>query len=205
MFVLSPPDLISTLPNRVAFIILNVMTLANMITILRLICILPLLILFFSGPQWLFFTVLAFVLLSDLVDGALARAQRQITDLGKVLDPLADKALFISLFIALALRGDLPETAVVALVLPQAALFLGFLWLRSRTAHWVIIEARLLGKASSTLLSLGLVGLLLTVRPALYVVYSGIALSYVAALDYLLVALRRVETRELRRERGGQL
>lgn len=188
------------------------MTLANMITLLRLVCIPFLLFLFFSGPLWLFYILLAWVLLSDLVDGALARAQRQITDVGKALDPLADKALFLSLFIALAIQGSLSLAAMVAFALPPSVLLLGALWLRRKTSRWVVIEARPLGKASSTLLSVGLVGTLLapvldpTARfIALYVLYSGIALSYVALGDYIFVALRRVEGGELHGERGKYL
>lgn len=186
------------------------MTLANMITLLRLICIPFLLFLFFRGPLWLFYILLACVLLSDLVDGALARVQRQITDVGKTLDPLADKALFLSLFIALTIQGSLSIAAVVAFALPQSVLLVGSLWLRRKTSRWVVIEARPLGKASSTLLSVGLVGTLLdpTVRfaeIALYVLYGGIALSYVALGDYIFVALRRVEGGELHGERGKHL
>jgi cardiolipin synthase len=188
------------------------MTLANMITLLRLICIPFLLFLFFSGPLWLFYILLACILLSDLVDGALARAQRQITNLGKTLDPLADKTLFLSLFIALTIRGNLPMAAVIVFALPQSVLLFGALWLRWRTSRWVVIEARPLGKVSSTLLSLGLVGTLLApvldqhlANIALYVLYGGIALSYVAMGDYIFVALRRMETGKLRRERGHEL
>ncbi|MCX8103252.1 MAG: CDP-alcohol phosphatidyltransferase family protein [Candidatus Bipolaricaulota bacterium] len=188
------------------------MTLANIVTALRLGCIPLLLLLFFEGPLWLFYALLAGVLLSDLVDGALARAQRQITDLGKTLDPLADKALFLSLFIALVVRGDLALEAVIAFALPQGLLLIGALWLRWRMGRWVVIEARPLGKAASTLISLGLVMLVLSPvigplfteigRSALYM---GVALSYGAMLDYMLVVRRRIERSELRRERSSQL
>lgn len=187
------------------------MTLANIVTALRVVCIPFLIVLFFKGPLWLFYIVLAGVLLSDLVDGALARAQRQITDLGKTLDPLADKALFLSLLIALVVRGDLSLEALIAFAIPNGVLIAGALWLRWRMGRWVIIEARPLGKAASTLISLGLV--ICVLAPALgamlagigrFVLYSGVALSYGAMLDYMLVARGRIERGELRRERGGQ-
>ena len=190
------------------------MTLANMITLLRLVCIPFLLFLFFSGPLWLFYILLACVLLSDLVDGALARAQQQITDLGKTLDPLADKALFLSLLIALTIQGSLSVATVILFMLPQSVLLLGALWLRRKRSRWIVIEARPLGKASSALLSVGLVGTLLApvldptarfAEIALYVLYGGIALSYVALGDYIFVALRRIERGELHGERSQYL
>ncbi|GBC76132.1 Putative CDP-diacylglycerol--glycerol-3-phosphate 3-phosphatidyl-transferase 2 [bacterium HR07] len=186
------------------------MTLANAITVVRLVCIPFLLMLFFHGPLWLFYGLLAAVLVSDLVDGALARAQRQVTDLGKTLDPLADKALFLSLLGALVVRGDVSMGALIAFAIPQGILLGGALWLRWRMARWVIIEARLVGKAASALLSLGLVIVVLAPGALLVeigrsVLYGGVALSYGALLDYMLVARRRIERGELRRERGSQL
>jgi cardiolipin synthase len=182
------------------------MTLANVITVLRLLCIPFVLVLFFHGPLWLFYALLAAVLVSDLADGALARAQRQVTDLGKTLDPIADKALFLSLLVALVIRGDLPVWVLIAFALPQGGLLVGALWLRWRTARWVVIEARPLGKAASTLLSLGLVIVVLAPGGLIaeigrWLLYGGVALSYGAMLDYMLVARRL----ELRRGRGAQL
>lgn len=186
------------------------MTLANIITVLRLVCIPFVIFLFFHGPLWLFYTLLGAVLVSDLADGALARAQRQVTDLGKTLDPIADKALFLSLLVALVVRGDLALGVLIAFAVPQVVLLGGALWLRWRTARWVIIEARPLGKTASTLLSLGLVIVVLAPSPLLgeigrFVLYGGVALSYGAMLDYMLVVRHRIERGELRRERGAQL
>lgn len=186
--------------------------LPNAITLGRLLCVPVLLILLFYGPLWLFSTVLAVVLLSDLADGALARAQRRTTGLGKILDPLADKVLFLSLFVALVVQNRLPLVVLAAFALPQGVLLLGALWLRVKHARWVIIEARLLGKASSTLISLGLVGILLVpllsvhlLTIAFSVLYGGIALSYAALGDYIAVVVRQLQRDKLPGERRHEL
>ncbi len=185
--------------------------LPNAITLGRLLCVPVLVMLLFSGPLWLFYAVLALVLLSDLADGALARAQRSTTALGKVLDPLADKVLFLSLLVALVIQGRLPMGVFVAFALPQGVLLLGALWLRVQCARWVIIEARLLGKASSTLLSLGLVGVLVApllsgISPAaLSLLYGGIALSYAALFDYIAVTVRQLQRDKLAGGRRHEL
>ncbi len=188
----------------------DALTLPNVITLSRIIAIPLVIVLLLSGPLWLFYAVLALVLASDLVDGALARAGRQITGLGKLLDPVADKALFLSLFVALTVQGRLPWWAVGAFALPPSVLAVGALWLRWKTSRWVIIEARALGKTSSTLLSTGLVGVLLEpvlgdffAKIALAVLALGIALSYAALGDYIVIALKHLK--ELRRERGHKL
>lgn len=179
------------------------MTLANIVTVIRFIGIAPLLWLFFGGPSELFYTLLVFILLGDLLDGALARGCGQITALGQMLDPLVDKALFFSLLIALAVRGDLPLWSVIAFLLPQGALLLGALWLRLKFRRWIIVEARFWGKASATLLALGILGLFIAREPAIPVLYAGLALSYVAAFDYYRIARARLaqQPRELLRQR----
>lgn len=78
------------------------MNLANRVTLARIIFIpLVLILLFvgFYGLAALFFTLLCF---SDAIDGYIARRYKQVSDLGKVLDPLADKLLVITVLIALA-------------------------------------------------------------------------------------------------------
>jgi len=81
------------------------MTFANKITLFRIITI-PFFIasLIFYSPQneYLKYVALAIFLLaivSDVIDGYIARTQRQKTKAGAILDPLADKALLLSAFI----------------------------------------------------------------------------------------------------------
>lgn len=168
------------------------MTLANLVTLLRLVGIAPLLYLFFYGPVELFYALLVIILLGDLVDGALARAFGQVTPLGKILDPLADKALFLALFTAFVLRGDLPWEVYLLFLVPHAALLVGGLVLRLVYKRWVIIEARFFGKAASALIALGILALFFWREIAFALLYGGIGLSYLALLDYSRSALQHL-------------
>lgn len=90
------------------------MNLPNWITLGRIVLALVLVPLLFVdgfGPRlwaWFIFLVAAF---SDLWDGHLARSQGLITDLGKLLDPLADKLLLAATFVPLYLisHSDRPD------------------------------------------------------------------------------------------------
>lgn len=53
---------------------------------------------------------------SDGVDGFLAKRFNWTSELGAYLDPLADKLLLVSVFVALGLNGDLPSWLVIAVV-----------------------------------------------------------------------------------------
>ena len=54
--------------------------------------------------------------LSDAVDGFLAKRFNMTTDLGRYLDPLADKALIVSIYLALGINGTIPRWLVILVV-----------------------------------------------------------------------------------------
>jgi phosphatidylglycerophosphate synthase len=74
----------------------NVITLAR-ILITPVIALLP----FIEGytPKLITFVVFIIAAVSDIWDGRLARSRNQITDLGKLLDPIADKLLLVATLI----------------------------------------------------------------------------------------------------------
>lgn len=80
----------------------RVWTLPNIITIVR-ICFTPVIALlpFITGywPKLVCFVLFVLVALSDVLDGYLARSRQQVTDLGKLLDPIADKLLLFATLI----------------------------------------------------------------------------------------------------------
>jgi len=81
------------------------MTSANFVTLIRF-CFIPLLI-YVLTHQWFYMAVgvLIFSGLSDLLDGYLARRYHQITKLGMVLDPAADKLLLMSVYVYFLKEG----------------------------------------------------------------------------------------------------
>jgi cardiolipin synthase (CMP-forming) len=91
-------------------------TIPNLLTILRIL-ITPVFVIAFVNDQimlalWLF--LLAGV--TDGLDGFLARLLKQRSRLGKVIDPLADKALLVTAFITLGVKGWLPNWLVILVV-----------------------------------------------------------------------------------------
>ncbi|MDD5618433.1 MAG: CDP-diacylglycerol--glycerol-3-phosphate 3-phosphatidyltransferase [Candidatus Omnitrophica bacterium] len=79
------------------------MNLANKLTMLRL--VLAFVFMAFLFVQGFIFKIIAFLVfslacLTDLLDGWVARKRNEITDLGKLLDPIADKVLVLAAFLA---------------------------------------------------------------------------------------------------------
>ena len=91
-------------------------TTANKITLLRIVLIPIYLLLAYTGQMVWAFAVYVLACLSDMADGYIARRYQQITDMGKFMDPLADKMLVLAAMCFFAENGQMPGW-VVAVVL----------------------------------------------------------------------------------------
>jgi cardiolipin synthase (CMP-forming) len=125
-----------------------VLNLSNRITILRILMV-PLIVIFLSydfkrSALGLFF--LAGV--TDALDGFFARIRREKTQLGTILDPIADKALLVSTFVALSVRGLLPFWLVILVISRDLILVLGSVVIYMMTGH-LKIAPTILGKLTT--------------------------------------------------------
>lgn len=92
------------------------MNLANWLTLLRL-CLVPLVIVAISQHRF-DMALVGFVVAgaTDAIDGYIARRFDQVTELGALLDPIADKALLMSIFASLGILGIIPVWLVILVV-----------------------------------------------------------------------------------------
>lgn len=134
---------------------------AHFFTILR-ICISPLFPTIYLGYEWLGIPVasvpyllLALLIVSefsDIFDGFLARKRNQVTDLGKVLDPMADSITHISLFLAFT-EGFVQLPLLIVLVFLYRDFFISTL--RTLCAlRGVALGARASGKVKAIMQAL---------------------------------------------------
>lgn len=129
------------------------------LTMLRLVSIPAIVLLIGAGAwgaaTWLFVASA----LTDVLDGVLARALKQESHVGKVIDPVADIAFNASIFVALATAGALPWW-VTGLVLTRYAMLVGGTLVLYVFHGPVRIEPTLFGKLSGVVMTT-VVGLLL--------------------------------------------
>jgi cardiolipin synthase (CMP-forming) len=90
--------------------------LPNFITLGRVFSVPVIFWLLVSGQSKAAFVIFVAAGVSDAVDGYIAKRFHWQTELGAYLDPLADKLLIVSIFIALGVRGELPLWLVLAVV-----------------------------------------------------------------------------------------
>jgi cardiolipin synthase len=123
-------------------------TIPNLITIGRLVLV-PLIVwLIVAGEHTVAFWVFVLAGVSDAVDGFLARQFRMWSDLGAYLDPIADKALLVSLYITCTLLGQLPAWLTI-LVVSRDVLIIGGVVLAWMLDQPFAIRPRLISKVNT--------------------------------------------------------
>jgi cardiolipin synthase len=192
----------------------RIVTLPNVISLVRLACV-PLFVwLLFDDEQIAAAALLAVLGASDWVDGWIARHFDQGSNLGKVLDPVADRVLLLTAAIALMVDGSVP-LVVGGLVLARevlisvAVLVLAMAGARRIDVQWA-------GKAGTLALMFAFplflwadnitTGHDLVLAAAWVFTVGGLLLSYFAALTYVPLARRALrEGREARTAQAGSV
>jgi CDP-diacylglycerol--glycerol-3-phosphate 3-phosphatidyltransferase len=139
------------------------LNLPNALTIAR-ICLVPVLVVFMLERDQAIAAAAVFTLamLTDALDGRIARSRSLITNFGKLMDPIADKLLVGAAFICLA-ATDRVEPWVVGVILSREAIVTGMRLLARREG--IVIAANSLGKAKTVLQTAAVLVLILAADP----------------------------------------
>ena len=100
------------------------MTFANQLTLVRLVAVVPVmaaLYLQFPGNRAVATVVYVLAILTDYLDGILARRSGKVTAFGKLMDSVADKALITTMFFALVAEGSMPAWMAAIMVVREFA------------------------------------------------------------------------------------
>ncbi len=106
------------------------------------------------------FAIFTVAMITDKIDGDIARARNLVTDFGKIADPIADKAITGMAFVALSITGDIWWWVTIVVLVREWAVTL----LRLSILRRVVIAAADLGKWKTTFQALALGGLSLPLR-----------------------------------------
>ena len=136
----------------------RVLTLPNLISFLR-IALIPVFVALIVDEDTTALGIVLFgvVAATDWIDGAIARATGQVTDLGKMLDPVADRLAIAAGLIALVVRGAFPLWAALLILVRDASMLVVGLVLLTRFR--ARIEVRYIGKVGTfaVMASIGLI------------------------------------------------
>jgi cardiolipin synthase (CMP-forming) len=178
-------------------------TVPNAVTLVRLVLMPVCAYLLGTGRYGWGLALTAVVGSTDWVDGWLARRFGQVSRVGQLLDPLADRLLIASVAIALVIRGVLPWPAAALLVARDLVLLAGWPLLKRRGIEPP--EVILLGKAATLVLLLALPVLTLGATGVavagvahllgLLLLWAGVVMYYLAGAVYVRMVLERLGQR----------
>lgn len=143
--------------DKVRKLFSNVWTIPNVLTMIRLLLVPVFVVVYFrtvDEPKYAALAVFAAASLTDMLDGFLARKLNQITDFGKLFDPLADKLMVLTALVCQALTGVFPWAAVIVVACKELFMVIGGLFLLSRD---VVVYSNIFGKAAQVCFILSLI------------------------------------------------
>ena len=101
------------------------MNLPNLLSLIR-IALIPVTAILFSKDRIIAATVVFIIAcLTDILDGVIARRFNLITDIGKILDPLADKGMQITMLVSMAFAELMPWVVVAVLFIKEIMMCIG--------------------------------------------------------------------------------
>ncbi len=170
------------------------MTVSNVITVSRLV-MLPFIVYFLLKDQRLVaFIIISISLLSDMIDGYLARKLHQESETGKFLDPLCDKISLAVILIALLIINAIPLWGVIIIVMRDFLILLGSFILFKHKAK--IFKSNILGKFTGFILGAVILAFTINLQQIghilLYLSIPAIVGTFIVYLNRYVKAMKGV-------------
>ncbi|HEX6232200.1 MAG TPA: CDP-diacylglycerol--glycerol-3-phosphate 3-phosphatidyltransferase [Jiangellaceae bacterium] len=170
---------------------------ANGLTLLRVAMVPVFLVLLFrdggdaTGARIVAFAVFSVAMVTDRLDGELARRRGLVTDVGKIADPIADKALTGAAFIGLSVLGELPWWVTIVVLVREW----GITAMRFAVLRYGVLPANRGGKLKTALQALALGLYILPLPDAWEPVQAAamalaVSVTIVTGVDYVMQAVR---------------
>ena len=176
----------------------------NTLTMLRMLMIPVYIVLFLRGHKyWALFTFLL-AGATDIADGMIARKFHLITDFGKLMDPLADKLMGLTVLVSMTLGTEqipavVPWAVLIVIFGKELLMVLGGIVMLGK--H-IVVYSKPIGKAAQALLTLGLAAAFFheqlsglwawQVSPDVLTLYAAMALTLGALCFYAASCVRQL-------------
>ncbi|MFQ6617569.1 MAG: CDP-alcohol phosphatidyltransferase family protein [Fidelibacterota bacterium] len=169
----------------------KILTLPNIISLFRAFLLIPLLIFFSRDMDLAVFLIIIVAVLSDILDGFAARRFGEITDVGKILDPMADKILILGIGIFLVFYRDLPLWFILIIVVRDLSIIiLGLFIIKYRD---IVPQANISGKITVVCLAITLFLYIFRLYPwNRYFLWVSLFLLVFSGLQYYIKFLKTI-------------
>lgn len=165
-------------------------SLPNILSTIRIALVPVFAVLYLNGlPIW---ALVVFIIasLTDVLDGFLARRFHMVTQLGKVLDPFADKLLKITVLACLVTTHVIPLWFLLIMLVLDLTLIIAASILFKQE---IVVKSNFVGKAGTTIISIGIILSFFQnyfFSTYLIVLYCGLAVVFASAVTYGLVYVK---------------
>ena len=169
-------------------------TKSNYLSLFRLFLAVP--IYYFLGliPYGEKFRYIVFALwfltyLTDIGDGYLARKYNEVTEMGKIIDPLADKVVVAVIIIKLYMEGMIPDVYFFIIILRDVIIFLGGIYVSRRVGK--VLPSNKLGKMAVFSIMLFLIAVLFNFKVTVtwlynFFYYLSIGMAFLSVIGYAI-------------------
>ena len=163
----------------------QIFTIPNLISLIRLLLVFPCSYYLLHEQYLLLSIVIAIAIASDFFDGILARKLKQISEFGKMLDPVADKVLVGTTAILLVVKQLMPFWLAAIIVGRDVAILIGGLLYAKRFKF--VIPSNIVGKLTANVLAITLISYIFQIE-ALQKIFSYLAVVFIAlsSVSYLI-------------------
>ncbi len=127
---------------------MQVLNLPNTLTIVRIIAIPVFVTNLIYRHYFIALLIFIFASITDILDGLIARLTKQQTELGKILDPLADKFILTTSYILFSIYGWIPTWLTISIISRDLIVVIG--WFLLYIIHHMTFNPSLIGKFAIT-------------------------------------------------------
>lgn len=157
----------------------------NQITFIRILLI-PIFVYFllsnFPYKEYIASFIFIILSLSDALDGYIARKRKEVTELGKLIDPIADKFLISAALIFLIGKGIPAWMAIVIIAREWIITGIRLIFVSKGT----VVSASILGKIKTITQTIGILLVILNYQFAWYVMLIAVIFTVVSGINYLI-------------------
>jgi CDP-diacylglycerol--glycerol-3-phosphate 3-phosphatidyltransferase len=175
----------------------EIKTKSNMLSLFRLFLAIPLFFLFehyHEARYWIIF-VLIIAAITDNLDGYLARKYNEITEFGKIIDPLADKVIVITVVVLLYYFKIIDTLFFWVIVLRDVLILLGGIYFSKKLGK--VLPSNYVGKITVAAIGFFLLTVISGIEKSnwlyLTLYYLSLFLSFTSVIVYLFRAIEAVK------------
>lgn len=170
-------------------------TISNFLSISRIFLVIPIVLFLKQQTVYGNFFALGLALLAcltDFFDGVLARKFNEVSDLGKILDPLADKIAILTVTFLLIFLRDFPGWFFGIIIIRDLAIMTGSLFIVGKQK--IILQSNWYGKFTSGALALTILAYILDLKPTYpWLIGISIIMLVLSSISYSLVFIRKIQ------------